>query len=86
MTLTDLDSTEPIKICLSTPAPFTVSLPSVTSTSASPTASYSITLLLGIVPPIGTYELAPTATLEEAEVALKGRFDLGDLELESNRW
>jgi hypothetical protein len=54
----------------------------ITSTPSSPTASYEITLLLGIIPRIGTYQFAGTATLEEVEVAVKMRFDLRDQELE----
>jgi hypothetical protein len=82
MTLTDLDPTEPLEICLSTSAPLMAADSLTTSTPTSPTTSYSITLLLGIIPRIGTYRLAPTATLEEAEIALKMRLKLGDLELE----
>jgi hypothetical protein len=82
MTLADLDPDEPLEIRLSTPAPLVSAASPVTSAPASPTASYSIVLLLGIIPRVGIYQLAPTATLEEVEVALMKRFDLGDLELE----
>jgi hypothetical protein len=83
MTLTDLDSDEPLEIRLSaTPDPVMPSAPPVISPPSSPTAPYSITLLVDIIPRIGTYQLAPTATLEEAEAALKKRLNLGDLELE----
>jgi hypothetical protein len=64
----------------------THSIPSVpqvsTVSNPSPTSMYAITLLLGIIPRCGSYELSPTATLAEAEVMVKQRFNLGALELE----
>jgi hypothetical protein len=82
MTLADLESTAPLEIRLSIPDTVMSAPPSVTSPPASSIASYSIMLLLGIIPRIGTYRLAPTATLEEAETSLKRQLNQGDLELE----
>jgi hypothetical protein len=53
------------------------------ATAVKPAAGvYSITLRLGAVPCVGVFALQPTATLAEAEIALKERWKLADLELE----
>jgi hypothetical protein len=48
--------------------------------------SYAISLFLGIVPRIASYELLPTATLTEIEPRMQQRYDLGDLELDFYLW
>jgi hypothetical protein len=64
----------------------TTATAAATATRAAPSApaapAFQITLLLGVVPRVGLFALPPTATLTEAEAALKQRWKLEDLELE----
>jgi hypothetical protein len=59
------------------------SAPKVLASPPRPAApGYSISLLLGVVPRVGFFALPPTATLTEAEVVLRERWKLEDLDLE----
>jgi hypothetical protein len=46
------------------------------------TETYSVALLLGVIPRVASFKLSPTTTLAEAEPSVKDRWDLGDLVIE----
>jgi hypothetical protein len=47
-----------------------------------PPAPFQITVIMGVIPRLTTIRLPPSATLHEAEVDIRKKFDLGAVELE----